>query len=225
MIDPLLNFMQNPSGLKLYLRSLRAQNNGEQIVVTVTLENGEECETRSFSLTAGQYCELNLKKGEITEEEFEELERASRLYGAIRCGENLLSYGANSVQTLARKIMRHGYNGEESRWAAEYLEAIGLINESEDLVREIEKCLKKYWGAGRIKAHLWSKGYRSETLEEVPSLLEEVDFTQNCAALIRKHFGGAPENREERDRMTASLYRYGYGFDEIKGAMKLVSNS
>lgn len=219
-IDHLLNFMDAGNELKLYIRSIRAQNNGERIAVTVSLESGEHSETRGFLLTAGQYYELNLKKGELTEEAFDALVRAARLYGAIRCGENLLSYGSNSVRTLTGKIMRHGYSSEEASEAAAYLASIGLIDEVSDMERELEKCLRKYWGEGRIRSHLWSKGYSKETLELVPELLEQVDFTENCRCLIRKHFGGLPENREERDRMTASLYRYGYRFDEIKRAMR-----
>ena len=97
-----------------------------------------------------------------------------------------------------------------------------MINEAEDLRREIEKCLKKHWGAGRIRSHLWSKGFQRETLEAVPMLLEEIDFSEHCVALIRKHFGGAPADREERNRMTASLYRYGYSLAEIKQAFRLL---
>ena len=216
----MIGIMESGNGLRILLRSVRAQNGGEQIALSVTLESGEQSETRSFLLTAGQYCELRLQKGELTEEELDALERASRLYGAIRCGENLLSYGANSVRTLTGKIMRHGYSGEEAAEAAAYLESIGLINEVSDMEREVEKCLRKYWGAERIRSHLWSRGYSKETLEQVPRTLEEVDFVENCRCLIRKHFGGPPENREERDRMTASLYRYGYRFEEIKRAMR-----
>ena len=191
--------------------------------MSVSVEDGEHTETRSFPLTAGQYCELNIKKGDLTEEEFDRLECASRFCTAVRCGENLLSYGANSVQTLARKIMRHGYTREEALHAAKHLEEIGLINEQEDLSREVEKCLRKYWGAERIKGHLWSRGYGRETLELLPALLEQVDFVELCAQLIRKHYGGLPENRDELNRMTASLYRYGYRYDEIKAAFRLLS--
>ena len=220
----MLTLMQSSGEWRICVRSIRAQNNGEQITVSVSIEDGEHTEMRSLPLTAGQYCELNIKKGDLTEEEFDRLECASRFCTAVRCGENLLSYGANSVQTLARKIMRHGYTREEALHAAKHLEEIGLINEQEDLSREVEKCLRKYWGAERIKGHLWSRGYDRATLETLPALLEQVDFMELCAKLIRKHYGGLPENRDELNRMTASLYRYGYRYDEIKAALRLISH-
>lgn len=219
----MLEVMQNSSSLKLFVRSIQARNNGEQIAVSVSVEDGTHCEHRNFLLTAGQYCQLNLKKGELSEEAFDRLESASRFCMAVRCGENLLSYGANSVQILTRKIMRHGYSKEEALEAARYLESIGLINEWDDLCREVEKCLRKHWGAERIRGHLWSRGYDRSVMERLPEVLEQVDFSQHCAALIRKHYGGCPEDKAERNRMVASLYRYGYKLNEIKESLKLLN--
>ena len=221
----LFNENQGQGALRLFVRSIQARNNGAHIAVSVSVEDGAHCENRSFLLTAGQYCELNLKKGEISEEIFERLESASRFCMAVGCGENLLSYGANSVQTLTHKIMRHGYSKEEALSAAQYLESIGLINEGEDLRREVEKCLRKHWGAERIRGHLWSRGYGKEALEELPTVLEQVDFSEHCAALIRKQYGSFPEDKNERNRMIASLYRYGYRLQEIKEAVKQIERS
>lgn len=210
------------SALTVTIRSLRARNEGAEIAVTVVLSCGEHHETRVLPITTEQYYELNLRRGELDEEGFEALERASRFCSALRCGENLLSYGANSVKMLATKIMRHGYGREESLAAAERLQEMGLINETEDMRREVEKCLRKLWGAGRIKAHLWDRGFGKDALNSLDALLEGIDFAENCAAMIRRHHGGLPESREELRRLTASLYRYGYRSDEIRRAFGLL---
>lgn len=214
--------MNGGSGLTVSVRNLRAQNGGSEISVTVVIGNGENSETRTLVISTEQYCELNLQKGQISEEQFEQLEKASGLFQALRCGENLLSYGSNSVQALARKIARHGFSREESLRAAEILRERGLINEQEDVRRELEKCLKKLWGAGRIRTHLWSKGFDKEALEILPELLEEIDFAENCARLIQKHYGGLPADQEELRRMNAGLYRYGYTLEEIRAAFRLL---
>ncbi len=215
---------QNGGELKLYVRSIQARNNGSQIAVSVSVESGERCENRCFLLTAGKYCQLNVKKGELTEEDFDRLESASRFCQAVSCGENLLSYGANSVHTLTQKIMRHGYTKEEASAAANHLESVGLIDEREDMLREVEKCLKKHWGAGRIRGHLWNRGFDKAVLEELPSVLGQVDFPDHCVRLIQKHYGGCPKDKDERNRMIASLYRYGYGLDQIKEALRRLEN-
>lgn len=208
-------------GIRITVRSLRAQNNGAELSVTVTLENGENSETRTLLIPMEQYCTMNLRKGAITEEQLEQLEQASGCCMAMRCGENLLAYGANSAQALSRKIMRHGFSREEALSAVAQLQEIGLIDERGDLRREVEKCLRKLWGAGKIRAHLWSKGFCREALEELPQILENVDFTENCARLIQKHYGGVPQESAEMRRMTAGLYRYGYSSEEIRRALRL----
>jgi SOS response regulatory protein OraA/RecX len=211
-------------GIKLTVRSLRAMNEGEQIAVTVVLQSGEHSETRVLRLLTEQYYELKISKGEISEEKFEELEHAAELCGAIRCGENLLSYGANSLQMLSKKIMRHGYTGAVALRAAEHLRDRGLINENEDMRREIEKCLRKLWGERRIRSHLWDRGFGRETLEAVGDILLEVDFSELCAKLIKKHYGGIPLTSDETRKMTAGLYRYGYKPEEIRQAIRILHN-
>lgn len=206
--------------LTITVRALRAQHDGAEVLVQVLLENGEHREQKNLPLTMEQYCELKVQKGIITEEAYDRIECASRLCQALRSGENLLSYGANSVQQLARKLVQRGYSREVSLAAAKLLESRGLIDEGRDVRREVEKCLRKLWGEKRISAHLWSRGFGTEALAELPALLEEIDFSANCATLIRKKYGAPPTDREEFRRMTASLSRYGYSIGEIRDAIK-----
>lgn len=217
--------VENLSDFSITVRSLRSRNDGAEIVVSVVIRNGEHSETRALPISFEQYRTLNLRRGEISEDFFEELERASRMCQAIRCGENLLSYGANSEKMLATKIARHGFTHEEANAAAKHLRQMGLIDEASDMQREVEKCLRKLWGANRIKAHLWEKGFCKETTDALEEFLSEIDFAENCAQLIRKHYGGIPQDSDALRRQTAALYRYGYRSDEIRRAWKLLKES
>ena len=204
------------------IRSLHAQNEGSEIAVRVLLENGEHREERRLLITVEQYYELKLCRGVISEELFDRIEEASVLCNAIRSGENLLSYGANSVQMLSQKLMRRGYSRDVALLAAQKLQEMGLIDEQNDLRREMEKCLRKLWGSKRIGAHLWSRGFAADAMAELPALLEDVDFVSNCVALIGKHYVGIPTDSDERRRMIASLSRYGYSIGEIRAAIARV---
>ncbi len=206
--------------LTITVRSLRAQHDGAEVLVQVLIENGEHREQKSLPLTTEQYYEIKPQKGRITEETYERIEEASQLCNAMRSGEHLLSYGANSVQALARKLTQRGFSRETSLAAAQHLQEMGLIDEEKDLGREVEKCARKLWGARRISAHLWSKGFSKETLEDLSDLLERIDFEGNCASLIQKKYGGVPNDADELRRMTASLSRYGYSLNEIRAAMR-----
>ena len=208
--------------LTITVRALRAQHEGAEMLVQLLLENGEHQEQKSLVITTEQYCEFNLTRGPISEELYEQIEEAAELCRALRSGESLLSYGANSVQALTRKLVGKGYNREVAAQAAERLAGYGLIDEERDMQREVEKCLRKLWGSKRISAHLWSKGYAAETMQGLPTLLEDVDFSQNCAALIKKHYGEVPTDADENRRMIASLSRYGYSIGEIRDAIRLL---
>ena len=208
--------------LIITVRSLHAQGDGAEISVRLTLEQGERREERRLTLSTEQYCELKPARGVISEELFDRLEEASTLCQAIRSGEQLLSYGPNSVQLLTQKLTRRGYLRGTAEQAARKLEEMGLIDESGDLRRELEKCLRKLWGAKRIQAHLWSRGFGCEVMAELPALLENVDFSANCAAMIRKHYVALPTDADERRRLIASLGRYGYSLTEIREAFRLL---
>ena len=201
------------------VRSLHAQGDGAEVMLRITLESGERREERQLVLTTEQYCDLKPCRGEISEEYFEALESAAELCAALRSGENLLSFGSNSAQLLTQKLMRRGFSRDVASAAAKRLMQMGLINETADLRREVEKCLRKLWGAKRIASHLWSRGFGSEAMATLPEILESVDFCANCAALIRRHYVGIPTDPDEQRRMIASLSRYGYTITEIRAAM------
>ncbi len=206
------------------IRSLHAQNEGAEVALRILLENGEHREERRLVLTTEQYCTLKPVRGEITEEYYDTLEEASQLCAAIRAGEHLLSYGANSMRALTQKLVQRGYLRETAALAAQKLCDMGLIDEVADLRRELEKCLRKLWGAKRIQAHMWNRGFGAEAMEELPALLEEVDFVANCAALIRKHYGTIPDDADDRRRMIASLGRYGYSLSEIRASFNALES-
>jgi SOS response regulatory protein OraA/RecX len=121
---------------------------------------------------------------------------------------------------LTRKLMQRGYSREIASAAAVRLESRGLINEERDVRREVEKCLKKLWGEKRIRAHLWSRGFGTEVIASSENVFSEVDFSSNCAALIKKHYGQVPGDPAEQKRMIAFLSRYGYSLGEIRAAMR-----
>ena len=219
-IDQVSFGVANP--LTITIRALRAQHEGAEMLVQLLLENGEHQEQKSLVITTEQYCEFNLTRGPITEEVYEKIEEAAELCRALRSGESLLSYGANSVQALTRKLIGKGYKRDVAAEAAERLAGYGLIDEERDMQREVEKCLRKLWGSKRISAHLWTKGYAAETMQGLPAILEEVDFAHNCAGLIKKHYGEVPTDADEHRRMFASLSRYGYSLGEIREAIRLL---
>lgn len=213
------------NGFSITLRSIVSQNNGSEVMLRILIECGGHREERRLILTMDQYLEQKPTKGELTEEAFEALESAAELCRAIRAGEHLLAYGGNTVQMLTQKLIRRGYSRSVAMQAAEKLQYMGVINERRDMERELERCLHKLWGAKRINAQMWSKGFGVDAMAELPSLLESIDFVPRCASLIRKHYGELPTDGEEQKRMIAWLARYGYSLQEIRAAMRLIQTN
>ncbi len=200
--------------------ALRAQNEGAEIMVQLSAESEGEKENASLVITAEQYLTLKPSRGVISEDAYERLREASELCAAIRAGEHLLSFGANSVQMLTKKLVGRGYARATAQAAAETLAARGMIDEKKDLRREVERSLSKLWGPRRINAHLWSRGFDAEALATLPALLDEIDFVAVCQSLIKKHYVTLPTDEGERRRMIAFLSRYGYSIGTIREAMK-----
>ena len=210
------------NGLSITLTSLRAQNEGAEVVLLFRIESGEHSEQKRLIISTEQYGEIKPKRGEVTPEEFDKLEAAAKLYGAIRRGEGILSYSANSARRLTQKLSQKGYDRETAERAAEILREKGFIDEKKDAEREVERCVRKLWGAARIRTHLWSKGFDKEVLSELDGMLSEVDFSENCAELIRKKYRTPPTDPAERRRMIAALARYGYSIGEIKETLSKI---
>lgn len=207
---------QSELPLRQEITRLRSRKDGEEIAVTVELTGSGGSESRTFVISVEQYCSLKPQKGEISPQMCEALETASGLYGALRCGMNLLGYGANSSGTLLSKIMRKGYTKEEAAVAVERLSDMGLLREDEILEREVEKCLRKMWGPRRIEAYLTAKGFRRESMTSLPELFGRADFEAGCRQLVKKHYGTVPTDKSERQKMIAFLFRYGYTYDQIR---------
>ena len=218
---------QRPTGaneVEITLLSLSAQNDGAAVALKLLLENGEHREEKRLILSTEQYCALKLRRGRLTCELYEQIEAAAELFRAMQSGVGLLAYGANTQEFLTKKLMRRGFSRSVAADAAERLKQKGLIDEDAIFSREVEKCLHKLWGVGRIRAHLYSRGFDSASISRLDEYLADVDFVDACATLITKHYTRLPEAAGERRCLIAFLGRYGYSIMQIRAAFAQLQN-
>lgn len=208
--------------MKIKITSISALSEGAEVILSLSIEDGSgNSEKRRLLLFTEQYLELGLKKGsEIDMERFDELERLSRTCKAIKKGRDLLSYSASSRARLTSRLRSKGIDAESAREASEHLAHIGLIDEGADVERSVQKCLKKLWGRKRIVSDLCAKGYPRDIVLSEVAMISEDELISNCASLIQKKYGKAPNTPDERKKMIASLIRYGYSFAQITQALK-----
>lgn len=209
------NTAEQSDCLHLRITRMAARNGGTEIVLTVLLSDGVHEEKREFILTVAQYADLKPAKGEIEQEFFDRLEAAATLTAAVKSGAGILAFGANSRRALILKLRRRGYSADCAEQAAELLERDGYLRETSDLVREAERDLAKMWGRKRIVEHLRSRGYDT-SCAELEELFADTDFVDRCQQLISRKFGRVPQESKARQRVIASLFRYGYTMEEIR---------
>ena len=208
---------------RVFLRAIRRVENEPYLSLTLELTLGAKKEKRTLIVPDKVYLELKLSKGEISAECFDRLDAEAEELAAYRRGLSMLGYGASSERRLARKLMQKGFDPENARRAAAALKSEGCINEIRDVEREVNSAVNKLWGERRIISRLYEKGYCDEAVSSARELLESIDFTELCSALIKKRFGVFPTEPKEREKATAALVRYGYSLSEIREARKLLS--
>lgn len=195
---------------------------GISVRVKITDEQGHS-ETKSLHLTETDWHGLGVATGQkLTPDQFDELDCAAEYCAALNKGTELLSYGANSRHMLELKLRRHGYDAGLCARVGEELCRRGMIREDDDARAIVRICLRSGYGERRIAMKLKQKGYGDDAVRAALDEVPERVYIDNCADLIRRKYGGVPDNGDMCRKMIAALTRYGYGFGQIKQAIKLL---
>ena len=128
----------------------------------------------------------------------------SQLLGKARLPRNGRTYQTDAM------------NQTEARYAGEWLEAIGALDDGAYAAALVRHCGDMGYGPRRARAKLREKGVPQElwdeALDELPSDGEQIDrFLQS------KLHGRSPEDKEKK-RLTDALLRRGFSWGEVKSA-------
>ncbi len=193
------------------------------LLVTVELRCGDECERAEFVILEELFLELDVSVGETDGEMISELERYSEVTAAYMSACSSFAYVQSSLRALYLKLIGKGFPKEISAEAINVIRSRGFVDEDSIAQRRAELMLKKLWGRGRIIRKLREEGFPDTVIEGVVASLDDVDFAENCASLIRKRYVCMPSDRHEREKLFASLSRLGYSSSDIKRAMRELS--
>ena len=198
----------------------------DEIAVSIEMRAADRSEKRRLVIPSETYIELGLSKGECSRELYDTLEREAEIYTAYRRGLAILGYGACSKRMLTSKLIAKGIDRSIATIAVERIEERGYIVEDASARREAERCAAKLWGESRIRAHLASKGYGKDAVDDAMFSLEDagVDFEENCVKLVESKCKCIPTDRLALQKLIASISRYGYSLGEVKSAINTVAN-
>ena len=204
--------------MKIEIVSHLSVSDGKEIELVIETGEVYKMNTYRYTLARETYQRLGCPEGEITLEDMKLLSYEEEKYRATKKAFDILAFGRNSARTLALKLRHRNFSPRVCDEVAEMLKQKGYIREDEDVVREAEACVDKYWGMRRILMHLHEKGYDNSAIGTAREYLAEVDFPALCAKLIRDKYRLLPRDEAERQKIFAALVRYGYSTTEIRKA-------
>ena len=189
--------------------------------IRVLIENVSGKEELEFVLLE-ELCD-GLCVGEIESCTMDAIEYNSTVTGAYEAACASFSYVQSSMSKLVQKLMIKGYPSDVAKRAVELFDSRGAVDEKKLAINRTKVFLDKHWGRSRIFSKLREEGFSDSALDAVRDELEEVDFPSICAKVIRRKFGSVPEEKREREKMFASLSRFGYSGTDIKEAIRIVN--
>ena len=163
--------------------------------------------------------DLNLYPGmELDPEALEELRDACEAYSVRIKAAEQLSRRAMSAGELERKLREKGASPEHAEAAVRRMTDLGVIDEAVYAEMIVRRCGTKGYGRRRaeqeLMRHQIPRAYWEDALEALPAPEEKLD------ALIAARLKADPPDEAERKKLAAYLQRRGYGWEEIRAALR-----
>lgn len=180
--------------------------------LSIALSSGEE-----IASTVGVAAELRLYRGqELDAGRLEELRKASALALLKTKALELLSRRPLSAKELRDKLVQKGADPEGAAACVRWLLDQRLLDDESYAGAVTRHYAAKGYGPGRIRQELSRRGvprdYWDEALAQRPGNTEKID--KLIAARLHD-----PEDRDQVRKLTAALFRRGFGWDEIRAAL------
>ncbi|WP_300689082.1 regulatory protein RecX [uncultured Oscillibacter sp.] len=172
-----------------------------------------------LKITEQELLDFGLRSGdELDEETLKRLKEAAGVSNTRAAAADLIGKRAMSRRDLERKLQEKGASETEARYAAEWLEAIGALNDAEYAAALVRHYSRLGYGPARVREKLYEKGVPRElwegALEELPADGGQVD------AFLRSKLRGRPPDEKEKRRLTNALLRRGFPWGEVKAAWR-----
>ena len=172
-----------------------------------------------LKITEQELLDFGLRSGdELDEETLKRLKEAAGVSNTRAAAADLIGKRAMSRRDLERKLQEKGASETEARYAAEWLEAIGALNDAEYAAALVRHDSRLGYGPARVREKLYEKGVPRElwedALEELPADGGQVD------AFLRSKLRGRTPDEKEKRRLTNALLRRGFPWGEVKAAWR-----
>lgn len=146
------------------------------------------------------------------------------------CKTAVLMLGRRSYSSrrLLEKLLVKGYGEEAAAGAVAWCVQQRFLDDETLAGRLAEQQASRGYGARRIRDYLRSKGFEDELIERVLQTSgdeQDAEVTmEKLVALCHKLHKEEEWDNRERARVSAALARRGFGWDEIRSALRRVTD-
>lgn len=186
--------------------------------VLVFLEDGA-----CLKITEQELLDFGLRAGDqLDGETLGRLKEAAGVSNVKAAAADIIGKRAMSRANLEKKLKEKGASEAEARYAAEWLEAIGAIDDADYAALLARHCADLGYGPQRVREKLYEKGVPRElwddALDTLPDPAEQID-----RFLAGKLRGRMPDDREKK-RLSDALMRRGYAWGDVKAAWNRIGS-
>ena len=170
-----------------------------------------------LKITEQELLDFGLRAGdELDGPTLDRLKEAAGVSNVKATAADLIGKRAMSRASLEKKLKEKGASEAEARYAAEWLEAIGAINDADYAALLVRHCADLGYGPARTREKLYEKGVPrelwDEALDQLPDNGEQID------RFLQSKLRGRMPDEKEKKRLTDALLRRGYSWGDVKAA-------
>ena len=178
--------------------------------VLVFLEDGA-----CLKITEQEALDFGLRTGDdLDGRRLEQLKKAASVSDVKATAADLIGKRAMSRRDLERKLQEKGASQAEARYAAEWLEAIGAINDADYAAILVRHCAGLGYGPARIREKLREKGVPRELWDE--ALAQLPPAADAVRKVVAARLRGRPMTQEDSRKLAAALQRRGFSWNDIR---------
>ena len=168
-----------------------------------------------LKITEQELLDFGLRAGDdLDEGTLERLKEAAGVSNVKATAADLIGKRAMSRRDLERKLKEKGASEADARYAAEWLEAIGAIDDAGYAALLVRHYSQMGYGPARLREKLREKGVPRElwddALDQAPDNGAQID-----RFLADKLRGQTPDEKTNK-RLTDALLRRGYAWGDVK---------
>lgn len=168
-----------------------------------------------LKITEQELLDFGLRAGdELDEEALRRLKGAAGISNVKVAAADLVGKRAMSRKDLERKLQDKGASEAEARYAAEWLEAIGAIDDAD----YAELLARHYgnlgYGPAYVRQKLYEKGIPRDLWDEAMDALPEP--AEHIGRFLESKLHGRLPDEKEKKRLTDALMRRGFSWSDVK---------